>query len=126
MLRRARTHSVSIARPPAEVLAFLESVVNWPRWAVLTVKSVRDTPEGWVLCGVEGDCPLTLAFQPEQGLMDYRLGAWTVAMRVVPNGSGSEVIATFFQPEGMEEREFEQAVNVRERELKALKVVLEG
>jgi hypothetical protein len=68
---------------------------------------------------------LTLSFVAEHGVMDYRLGGWRVAMRVVPNGAGSEVSATFFQPEGMEEREFEQAVNVRERELKALKVVLE-
>ncbi len=75
--------------------------------------------------GVEGDRPLTTSFDPSRGLLDHQLADWTVSMRVVANGEGSEVVATFFQPEGMDEREFEQAANVRERELKALKVVLE-
>lgn len=120
-LRRARTHGVSVARPPAEVFDFLSRVENWPRWAVLTVRSVRGT----LLEGVEGEHELELAPVPEHGLLDYRLAGWSVAMRIVPNGDGCEVVATFLQPPGMEEREFEQAVNVRERELKALKVVLE-
>lgn len=120
-LRQARTHSVSVARPPAEVLAFLAEVENWPRWAVLTVRKVR----GMVLEGVEGDHLLELAPAWEHGILDYKLAGWDVAMRVLANGEGSEVVATFLQPPGMDEREFEQAANVRERELRALKVVLE-
>lgn len=124
MLRRSRTHSVSIPRPPHEVLSFLAEVESWPRWAVLTVRRVRREGAGWVLEGVEGELPLAVVSRPEVGLFDYELGGWSVAMRVLSNGDGSEVVATFLQPEGMEEREFEQAANVRERELKALKVVL--
>ncbi|MCE7874106.1 SRPBCC family protein [bacterium CPR1] len=123
-LRRSRTHSVSIPRSPHEVFSFLTEVENWPRWAVLTVRRVRRDGEGWVFEGVEGELALTAISRPEVGLFDYELGGWSVAMRVLPNGDGSEVVATFLQPEGMQEREFEQAVNVRERELKALKVVL--
>jgi hypothetical protein len=124
MLRRSRTSSVSIQRSPEEVLSFLAEVESWPRWAVLTVRRVRRQGEGWVVEGVEGELPLAVVSRPELGLFDYELGGWSVAMRVLPSGDGSEVVATFFQPEGLEEREFEQAVNVRERELKALKVVL--
>lgn len=124
MLRRSRTHSVSIPRPPHEVFSFLAEVESWPRWAVLTVRRVRCEGQDWVVEGVEGEFPLVVVSRPEVGLFDYELGGWSVAMRVLPNGEGSEVVATFLQPAGMEEREFEQAANVRERELKALKVVL--
>jgi hypothetical protein len=46
-------------------------------------------------------------------------------MRVVPNGSGSEVIFTLFQSPDMSEEEYSEDVRLVEHDLRTLKDVLE-
>jgi hypothetical protein len=49
-----------------------------------------------------------------------------VPMRVLPNGSGSEVIFTLFQLSDMSDERFAEDVEMVERDLKTLKNVLES
>lgn len=56
---------------------------------------------------------------PAQGVEVY------VPMRVVPNGSGSEVIFTLFKTPEMSDKQFAEDAGMVERDLKTLKSVLE-
>jgi len=49
-----------------------------------------------------------------------------VPMRVLPNGSGSEVIFTLFQLADMSDEQFAEDVGMVERDLKTLKNVLKS
>lgn len=102
-LLRSRTLSVSIDCSPARVYAFVRNVENLPRWAGGLASAVRK--------GV-----VTLA--PGVDILN--------PMRVVANGSGSEVSFTLFQLPGTSAEKFAEDAGLVERDLRALKRVLEG
>ena len=128
---RSRTLSVSIARPPARVYAFVRNAENIPRWAGGLAKAVRRAADGWILETADG--PLGFAFVADNdlGVLDHVV---TVApnvdivnpMRVVANGRGSEVSFTLFELPGMTAEKFEEDARMVERDLRALKRVLEA
>lgn len=129
-LRRCRTLSVSIDCPPVRVYAFVRNPENIPRWAGGLGKSVRKTPGGWILETADG--PLGFRFVPDNdlGVLDHVV---TIApgvdilnpMRVVANGEGSEVSFTLFELPGMTAEKFAEDAGMVERDLHALKRVLE-
>jgi len=130
-LLRSRTLSVSIDRPPKQVYAFVRTVENLPRWASGLGSAVRKGPKGWVLETADG--PLGFAFVADNdlGVLDHIV---TLApgvdilnpMRVVANGAGSEVSFTLFELPGMTPEKFEEDAGMVERDLRALKRVLES
>jgi uncharacterized protein YndB with AHSA1/START domain len=130
-LVRSRTLSVSIDCPPARVYAFVRNAENIPRWAGGLAKAVRKTADGWILETADG--PLGFAFVADNdlGVLDHVV---TVApgvdvrnpMRVVANGSGSEVTFTLFELPGMTAEKFAEDARMVERDLRALKRVLEA
>jgi uncharacterized protein YndB with AHSA1/START domain len=73
MLHRVRHVSVGIERPPDEVYAFVSDPANLPRWATAFCLSVRRSGDEWIVETPEAP------------------------MRVVANGSGSEVLAALVQ-----------------------------
>jgi len=130
-LPRSRTISVSIDRPPKQVYAYVRTVENLPRWASGLGSAVRKRPRGWILETASG--PLGFAFVADNdlGVLDHIV---TIApgvdilnpMRVVANGSGSEVSFTLFQLPGMTAEKFEEDAGIVERDLRTLKRVLEA
>jgi uncharacterized protein YndB with AHSA1/START domain len=130
-LLRSRTLSVSIECPPDRVYAFVRNPENIPRWAGGLGKSVRRSGEAWILETADG--PLGFAFVADNdfGVLDHRV---TIAagvdilnpMRVVANGSGSEVSFTLFQLPGMTSTKFDEDAGLVERDLRALKKLLES
>ena len=46
-------------------------------------------------------------------------------MRVMPNGSRSEVLLTVFQPSNMPEKNFREDIKMVEKDLKSLKIIME-
>jgi hypothetical protein len=50
----------------------------------------------------------------------------TVPMRVVANGTGSEVLLTMFQLPGISDDQFAQDAEMVARDLQSLKLVMEG
>ena len=128
---RSRTLSVSIDCPPARVYAFVRNAENIPRWAGGLAKVVRKAADGWILETADG--PLGFAFVADNdfGVLDHVVtlapGVEVVnPMRVVANGRGSEVSFTLFELPGMTADKFEEDARMVERDLRALKRVLEA
>jgi uncharacterized protein YndB with AHSA1/START domain len=130
-LLRCRTLSVSIACPPERVYAFVRNPENIPRWAGGLAQGVRREGDRWILETADG--PLRFAFVADNdfGVLDHRV---TLAagvdvlnpMRVVANGSGSEVSFTLFELPGMTADKFAEDARMVERDLRALKTLLEA
>jgi hypothetical protein len=127
----AKTLTISIDRPPADVYAFVSDVANFPKWATSFVKSARKTADGWVVETTEGPMGFEYAPKNEFGVLDHVVRpaphvAVHVPMRVVPNGGGSEVIFTLVQFPGMPAEKFERDIGMVTRDLATLKHLLES
>ena len=130
MIRRSVTKCVSIEAAPDEVFAFLADASNWPRWAIVNIKSVaKSDGEWWEMQTPGGTARLRIRPGAELGTLDHDFVAadarWTVPARVVPNGTGSLFMITFFQPPGFTDEFFDQQTSLVDEELAALKRVLE-
>ncbi|GAA0664810.1 polyketide cyclase [Kitasatospora atroaurantiaca] len=129
---RSVTKTVTIARPAAEVYAFLADPANWPVWAVVNVKAVEptDDPEWWLMATPHGPARLRIRGDAETGLLDHdyveEMAAWSVPARVVPNAEGSEFMITFFQPPSFSDAFFDEQTALVDIELATLKQVLEA
>ena len=126
----SRTLSVTIACPPRKVYEFVSNPENLPQWAAGLGKSVRKSGTGWVIETPQGPAQIRFAEKNDFGVLDHyvKLASGVevyVPMRVVPNGSGSEVIFTLFKTPGMSDKQFAEDAEMVERDLKALKSILE-
>lgn len=126
----SRTVSVAIDRPPRDVYAFVSNPENIPKWAGGLGRSVRRADGEWIVETRDG--AVRVAFVPpnEHGVLDHHVRApgleVLVPMRVVPNGSGSEVLLTVFQLPGMSDAKYAEDQQMVERDLRTLKRILEG
>lgn len=130
-LMRSRTVSVSIASPPAHVYDFASNPENMPRWARAISNSIAYESGEWVIQSPDG--PVTIRFTERNayGILDHAVKLPSgqeihVAMRVIPNGGGSEVIFTLFQLPGMSEEQFAEDARMVEGDLRNLKQALEA
>lgn len=129
---RARTLTVTIERPSRQVYEFIANPENLPRWAAGLCRSVRRNATGeWIVETASGPMSIRFAAPNDLGVLDHHVspapGAEiSVPMRVVPNGSGSELMFTLFQLPGMSEEKFAEDAALVERDLQTLKAVLEG
>ena len=126
----SRTLSITIARPPRQVYEFVSNPENLPRWAAGLGKSVRKSDVGWIVDTPQGPAQIRFAEKNDFGVLDHyvKLSSGVevyVPMRVVPNGSGSEVIFTLIKTSEMSDKQFAEDAGMVERDLKALKSVLE-
>jgi len=95
-IRRSITKSVDLRVGVERVFDFLNDPENWPKWAIVNMKSAK---------------PAT--------------ASWTVPARVIPNGDGSTFLMTFFQPPVLDDRAFDAAAKEVDIELAKLKELLE-
>lgn len=126
----SRTITVSIARSPRDVAAFVTNPANLTAWLTF-VTSVRQVGGEWVMETAGG--PMTIRFvEPnEQGILDHyvRLPSGTEVlnpMRVIPNGLGSEVLFTLFRLPEMTESQFAEDAATVEKDLTTLRHALEN
>jgi hypothetical protein len=122
--------SVSIQCPPDRVYAFAADPENLPRWATAFVRSVSRSASGWVVDTPAGAVGIRFVERNDLGVLDHYVTPSPGVdiynpMRVVPNGSGSEVIFTLFQLPDTPDELFAQDAAMVERDLNTLKVVLE-
>lgn len=130
MIRNGKTLTVSIDRSPEEVYAFVSGPENLPKWAPGFCRSVWKVGEVWIAQTAEGAMPFRFAARNPFGIVDHYVRAAGREvfnpMRVIPNGSGSEVMFTLFQGAGMSEEKFQEDEALVRSDLQGLKALLEG
>jgi hypothetical protein len=127
----SKTVGISIACPPNQVSAFVSNPENLPQWAQGLCRSVRKSGDDWIVETPDGPMRIQFVAPNEFGVLDHRVttseGVEVLnPMRVVPNGSGSELLFTLFQLPAMSEEEFAADAAMVERDLRCLKALLEG
>jgi hypothetical protein len=126
----SQTLNIRIDRPWREVNAFLADPANFALWASGLGQSLAFENGIWTAQTPLG--PVTIAFTPRNdfGVIDHRVILQTgaeieVPMRVIPNGAGAEVLFTLFRQPDMTDETFAQDAAWVERDLVALKALLE-
>ena len=126
----SRTLSITITCFPRKVYEFASNPENLPRWAAGLCTSVRRSDTGWIVETPQGPMQIRFAEKNDFGVLDHYVTTAQgveiyVPMRVVPNGSGSEVIFTLFKTPGMSDKQFADDAGMVQQDLKTLKSILE-
>lgn len=129
-ISRSITKAVDLHVKPERAFEFLSDPENWPRWAIVNMKSVKRAVDGWYDTETrQGKGQLKMMSNRELGILDHLWrdpqASWTVPARVVPNGSGSTFLMTFFQPPALNDATFDAAAKEVDTELAKLKEILE-
>ncbi len=127
---RSKTKSVDIEAAPAKVYTFLADPMNWPRYAVVNLRSVSPGRDGWFKALTKfGEGEIKVDGKEEFGLLDHvwrdPQATWKVYARVVPNGAGSTFLITLFQPTVMTDPQFDHAMKEMDIEMAKLKEIVE-
>jgi len=126
---RAHTVSVGIPLEPKAVYAYASDPANLPIWAPGFVKSIEKRGAGWAAQTTLGQVTFRFAAANDFGVLDHdvELPSGTVhnAMRVVPNGAGSEVLFTLIQFPGISDAQFQQDMDTVRADLNKLRTLLE-
>lgn len=127
----SRTITVRIARAWQDVYDFTSAPENFPRWASGAAKSLKRVNGEWIAEAPEGPVKLRFTERNSYGILDHhvviRPGADIyIPMRVIANGAGSEVLFTLFRLPEMTDETFRRDAEWVERDLRALKALLEG
>ena len=131
MLLKSKTLGISIDCSPVEVARFVSNPRNLPQWATEFCKSVRRSGDDWIVDTPGGPISVHFLNRNDIGVLDHIVTTpsgeeVSVPMRVVANGTGSEVLLTVFQLPGMSEDQFSADTAIVMRDLQTLKRVLEG
>lgn len=127
---RSKTLSISIERPVGEVYGFVSNPENLPKWARGLGRSVRKSDADWIVDTPQGPMKVRFVERNDFGVLDHYVSPAPgvevyVPMRVLPNGSGSEVIFTLFRLPDMSDQKYAEDVGLVERDLRTLKEILE-
>ena len=127
----SRTLTVRIARPRRDVYDFLAAPENFPRWASGLGRSLKKADGEWIADSPEGPVRVRFTERNEFGILDHHVAVRPgldvyIPMRVIANGTGSEVLFTLFRLPGMTDEAFARDAEWVERDLRALKALLEG
>ncbi|MCF8039635.1 MAG: SRPBCC family protein [Desulfohalobiaceae bacterium] len=123
--------SIYIDRKPKDVYIFASDPRNLPRWAAgLAGSEVTRDGDEWVMNAPFGKVRVKFAEQNAFGVMDHDVtleSGVTVhnPMRVMPNGDGSEFLFTLIRQPGMSDEQFAKDKAAVEKDLRALKDLLE-
>ena len=125
-----RIISISIARDPRDVYDFVSNPVNLPRWASGIGASIKNINGEWVADTPNG--PVKVRFVPRNdlGVLDHYVTIAPgvevyVPLRVIPNGSGSELTFTLFRQPDMTDQKFKEDAEWVLRDVTKLKEILE-
>ena len=130
LVLKSKTLSVFIARHPDKVYGFASNPENLPKWAAGLCKSVRKSNGDWIVETPQGPMKVRFVEKNNFGVLDHYVNPAPgvevyVPMRVLSNGSGSEVIFTLFRLPDMSDEKYAEDIGLVERDLRTLKKILE-
>lgn len=128
---KSRTVSTYIAVPSVVVYDFASNPANLPVWIPSFCKSVEFVNGQWVIQSTEGPAIFTFVESNAYGVLDHTIKfasglKVTNPMRVIPNGSGSELMFTLFQHKGMPDQQFKEDESHVQSDLETLRRILES
>lgn len=131
MVNPSRALSVTINRSAQDVYDFAATPENLPQWASGLGKSFKQVAGAWIAETAEGSVKVRFSERNTYGVLDHWVSPAPdveiyIPMRVVPNGSGCELLFTLFHLPGMSNEQFAADAEWVMRDLTALKNVLEG
>src|SRR5688572_8785443 len=126
-----RELSVAIDRQAAEAYEFLSEPCNFPKWASGLAGSLRKVGEEWIAETPEGTATVRFSERNGRGVLDHavtlpRGTTVYVPLRVVPKGSGCELVLTLFRRPDMSDERFAADAEWVMRDLNAAKRILEA
>lgn len=128
---KSKTLTVSISCNSQKVYEFVSNLENMPKWAKTFCRSIKKADGEWIIETPQDVVKIRIAPKNDFGILDHTVipahGMEVfVPVRVVPNGSGAEVIFTLFQQPGMSDQDFARDQGMIEQDLATLKQVLEA
>ncbi|WP_202593351.1 SRPBCC family protein [Ferriphaselus sp. R-1] len=127
---RSRTLQISIACSPQRVYDYVADPTHLPHWAPGLCLAIRPDGDHWLLTTPQGELTFRFAAPNALGVLDHFVGTPSgeihVPMRVIANGTGSELLFTLFQQPGMSEADFTADAALVEQDLLWLKSLLES
>jgi hypothetical protein len=129
-LLRSDTRSVFVDCDSQKAFKFVSSLDNLPKWEPSVCTKV--TKEGGqYLCDTPaGEHGIRAEANSSLGVIDRYLSLTRdeelmLPMRIIPNGSGCEVLSTIFHHSDISNDEYTRRVRLMEEELSSLKNILE-
>lgn len=122
---------VAIERPAAEAYDFLSQPENFPKWASGLAESLRREGDEWIAETPEGRALVRFSEPNAHGVLDHSVtlprGVTVyIPLRVVPAGSGCELVLTLFRQPHMSDEQFAADEAWVLRDLAAAKRLLES
>lgn len=131
IIHRSAVVHITIAAPPSHVELFLRDVGNWHTWAPWVVSVERTSDRDWRVQSDVGPMRLRFVEPNAFGVLDHVVvlesgAAMSNALRVVPNGDGTELVMIVLQGRDSSPEEFERDVASVRADFVRLKKVAEG
>lgn len=126
------TVNITINRDPKTVYKFISNLTNLPKWAKTFCRSIKKSNNTMGECIIEtpqGPVEIRIAPKNNFGIVDHYISPAEgkevlVPLRVVPNGSGTEVIFTVFQQPHMSDESYKKDIELVKQDLKNLKEIM--
>jgi hypothetical protein len=127
---RAETRTISVAAPPAAVLAVVADGARLPDWApAFATVAEHERDDRWLIGTGDARFPIRIRIDHDSGTVDLlspddpTLGAF---LRVLPNRAGSELLFTLFFAEAVEQEAIAAQMATVEQELATVRGLAEA
>jgi hypothetical protein len=126
----SRTLSVRIERPWREVYDFTAAPANFAAWAKGLGDSLERIDGRWITRTASGPLVVRFTDRNDFGILDHAVTTSAgveiyVPLRVIANGGGSEVMLTLLRLPDMSDEAFAADAAAIQRDLQALKALME-
>jgi len=127
----AKIVHIGIEKNWRDIYAFAAKPENMPLWASGLASGLTQDGEDWVAHGALGNARIRFTPHNDFGVLDHLVTLQTGAqvhnaLRVVPNGSGAEVMFTLLKQPGMSQAQFDDDANWVKKDLTVLKQLMEA